>query len=113
MFYTCRCGHCQRLAPVWDELGGLFKSTDLVQIIKVDCTVHSNTCTKQGVKGYPTLILFENGEPVTKYNGGRTLTDFVEFIKKHVDATDNEPQEEDSESDSPGKETEEEEMVIE
>ncbi len=84
LLLLCRCGHCQRLAPAWDELGSLFKSVDEVQVIKVDCTQHTATCTKQGVKGYPTLILFENGEPVSKYNGGRTLNDLVDFVKENV-----------------------------
>lgn len=31
----CRCGHCQRLAPVWDKLADHFASNPSVHIIKV------------------------------------------------------------------------------
>lgn len=30
-----RCGHCQKLAPVWDELATYYKSDDTVHIGKV------------------------------------------------------------------------------
>jgi hypothetical protein len=48
----------------------------------VDCTVHRDVCTAQGVKGYPTLILFKNGVPEgTKYSGARELQPLVDFAK--------------------------------
>ena len=34
--------------------------------------------------GYPTLILFENGEAIGKHTGGRSLNDLLEFIKKNI-----------------------------
>ena len=66
-----RCGHCQRLAPTWDELAAHFEKQSNVHISKVDCTLHSSTCQRQGVKGYPTLLLFVDGEMQSKYSGQR------------------------------------------
>ena len=77
-----RCGHCQRLAPTWDELAAHFEKHSNVHISKLDCTVHSSTCQRQGVKGYPTLLLFVNGEQEGKYSGSRELEDLIEFVNR-------------------------------
>ena len=76
-----RCGHCQRLAPTWDELAAHFEKHPNVHISKLDCTLHSSTCQRQGVKGYPTLLLFVDGEVRDKYSGNRGLEDLIEFVK--------------------------------
>ena len=78
--FSCRCGHCQRLAPTWDDLARHFESREDIHISKVDCTQHSSTCHRHGVKGYPTLLVFEDGSLQDKYTGNRALQDLIEFI---------------------------------
>ena len=41
---------------------------DRVVIAEVDCTVESEVCERYGVKGYPTLKFFVNGQPI-EYKG--------------------------------------------
>ena len=36
------------------------------------------------VRGFPTLILFRNGEKVADYNGGRDLDSLSNFVKDKV-----------------------------
>lgn len=48
----------------------LFRGTDFS--LKVDCTSSSNTCSKYGVSGYPTLKVFRDGEESGGYDGPRT-----------------------------------------
>ncbi len=57
-----RCGHCKRLAPIWNELAGLHLTGD-VKIAEVDCTTSDRLCATD-VKGYPTLIMYKNGVKV-------------------------------------------------
>lgn len=79
-------GHCKKLAPTWTELSGKFSSHDKVQVAKIDCTVHKDLCSKQGVRGYPTLKYFKAGAGPDgeKYQGGRDIPSFTSFIEKQL-----------------------------
>lgn len=39
---------------------------------QVDCTANTETCTRFGVTGYPTLKIFRNGRDSAPYDGPRT-----------------------------------------
>merc|ERR1712055_149545 len=78
-FYAPWCGHCKKLAPIWDELGEKFKDNDKITIAKIDMTANELADVK--VRGFPTIKLFKAGDnAVVDYNGGRTLDDFVKFL---------------------------------
>ncbi len=77
---VCRCGHCQKLAPVWEQLAREYSSNPSVHISKVDCTQETGTCGQLEVKGYPTLLLLVNGVLVQKYSGSRDLESLTSFI---------------------------------
>ncbi|XP_018017538.1 thioredoxin domain-containing protein 5 homolog [Hyalella azteca] len=73
-FFAPWCGHCQRLAPIWDQLADSLADTEHITIGKLDCTEHREICTKYAVKGYPTLLWFTDGKQVgDRYAGDRSL----------------------------------------
>jgi len=76
-FYAPWCGHCKRLAPTWQELADLAA----YNVLKVDCTSEDGKaiCSNYGVRGYPTLKMFHNGD-VHDYKGGRTLDDLNDWV---------------------------------
>jgi thioredoxin-like negative regulator of GroEL len=59
-----RCGHCKSLAPTWETLAGNYKDSTNVKITHVDCTQQNAVCQRYPVRGYPTLILFKDGQLV-------------------------------------------------
>merc|ERR1712141_909786 len=79
MGYAPWCGHCKKLAPIWDELGEHFKDDDSVVIAKIDMT--ANELATVSVRGFPTLKLFKADNTVVDYSGGRTLEDFIKFLR--------------------------------
>ncbi|MBN3310035.1 PDIA3 isomerase, partial [Amia calva] len=52
--------------------------------LQVDCTVNSETCSRFGVNGYPTLKIFHRGEESSVYDGPRTAEGIVSYMKKQA-----------------------------
>ncbi|KXS10568.1 thioredoxin-domain-containing protein [Gonapodya prolifera JEL478] len=77
-FFAPWCGHCQKLAPIWDEVADKLRGK--VGVGKVDCTVEKTLASRFKIRGYPTLIFLERGLPV-EYNGPRTRDALVEFAE--------------------------------
>ena len=71
--YAPWCGHCKKLAPIWDELA----SKSPVKIAKYDVTANDHPDIK--VEGFPTLRYYKNGKPI-EYKGARTLDDLLSFV---------------------------------
>ena len=78
-YYAPWCGHCKKLAPVWDELAAAYKDEPNLVIGKFDATV--NEAEDVQIQGYPTLIFYpkDNKEGV-KYEGERDLDSIKKWL---------------------------------
>jgi len=83
-FYAPWCGHCKKLAPVFDELGEKLANEEVV-IAKMDATAN-DVPPLFDVKGFPTLYWVPKGKPdqPQPYQGGREVNDFIQFIAKEA-----------------------------
>lgn len=83
-FYAPWCGHCQAMAPAWAELGREMQGE--LNIGEVNCEAEKRLCKDLKLKGYPTILYFQNGERVN-YDGLRGLGDLVNYARKAVDSS--------------------------
>lgn len=84
-FYAPWCGHCQKLAPILDEVAISFENDPDVLIAKFDATANDMVGDSFNVKGYPTLYFRSASGNIVPYDGNRTKEDMIDFIQKHKD----------------------------
>lgn len=81
-YYAPWCGHCKKLAPIWEELAEAYKDNANIVIAKFDAT--ANEADGVEVRGYPTLIFYPKGkkEGVT-FDGDRTLEPLKTYLEEN------------------------------
>jgi len=81
-FYAPWCGHCKKLAPIFDELGEHYQNDGNIVIAKMDATANG---TPKGVaiQGFPTLIFWDASNTQHPYQGERDLITLKKFVDSH------------------------------
>lgn len=82
-FYAPWCGHCKKLAPIYESLAKRLSKVSNLVIAKMDAT--ANEVEGVTVKSYPTIKLFARGRKFNPINfdGERTEEGIIEFLKKN------------------------------
>ncbi|PAN06470.1 hypothetical protein PAHAL_1G266000 [Panicum hallii] len=81
-FYAPWCGHCQKLAPILDEVAVSLQNDEDVIIAKMDATTN-DIPPDFAVEGYPTMYFYSSAGNLLSYEGGRTAEEIINFIKKN------------------------------
>ncbi|CAF0838472.1 unnamed protein product [Adineta ricciae] len=84
VFFAPWCKHCKVLKPVFQELAKQMINTQGLLLATVDCTSEQNLCAKHAIKGYPTLIWFENGHEKDRYSESRELESMKRYIEQNM-----------------------------
>ena len=81
-FFAPWCGHCKKLAPIYEDLAANFDfAKDKVSIAKVDADAEKDLGRRFGIQGFPTLKWFDGkSDKPEDYTGGRDLESLSEFI---------------------------------
>ena len=77
-FWAEWCGPCKMIAPVLEEIAVDYEGK--LKVCKMDVDANTQTAPKYGIRGIPTLILFNNGDKVGEKVGALSKSQLSAFI---------------------------------
>ncbi|KIW32365.1 protein disulfide-isomerase domain [Cladophialophora immunda] len=106
--YSPYCGHCKAIAPLWQTLYEFYATSDPLQgmtksgqpdlfspnsfhgyynfhFASINCIAFGDVCDKNGVRAWPTFLLYKDGEFVEKYTGGKSMEDFSNYVEEKLE----------------------------
>ncbi len=81
-FWAEWCGPCRQLAPIIDELSK--DRAEKMEVYKINIDKNPEIPTKFGIRGIPTMIIFENGKPVATKVGALPKNSLYQWVDEQV-----------------------------
>ena len=81
-FWAEWCGPCRMLAPVVEAISNKYE--DKVNVFKLDTDANAETAQKYQITGIPCVILFKDGEEVTRMTGYRSEATFETELEQYI-----------------------------
>lgn len=76
-FFAVWCGPCRMVAPILDEIAEEYPNE--ITVVKVDTDKSPDIAGAFRVSAVPTMILFENGQPVHQMVGANPKESILRF----------------------------------
>lgn len=82
-FWADWCPPCRVLTPVLERLAAEYAGR--FTLAKIEADENMKLAGRYQLRGFPTAILFVNGEPVDQFSGARPTQFVREFLDRHLD----------------------------
>jgi len=87
LFYAPWCPFCHKISEVWEKLA---QTAGFFDVCAFNCEKHKKHLLKikedmpELVKGFPTIIVYKNGEPIEQHmdEGNRTVESFLSLCMR-------------------------------
>ena len=76
-FYTPWCGFCKKQDMVFDELPNIW-------VGKINGDENPKLVHEFNVSGYPSFVLFKNGEIITEFSGYHDKNNLIMRLAQHI-----------------------------
>ena len=81
-FWAEWCGPCKMIAPILDEAANEYKGR--VRIAKLNIDENPHVPTKYGVRGIPTMMIFQQGQVAATKVGALPKSKIKEWIESSI-----------------------------
>ena len=81
VYYTEWCGYSRHFLSDYENMKEEIQK--LVNVDLIDCDKNAETCRKNNVEGFPTLILHKKDKDII-YNGDRSKNDLLRFLNNNI-----------------------------
>src|SRR5690606_39468778 len=81
-FWAPWCGPCKMIAPVLEELSGVYEG--IIKICKMDVDANKATPAKFNIRSIPTSILFMGGNAESTKVGALSKAQLTDFIETNI-----------------------------
>ena len=76
------CGPCKMIAPILDEIAESYEGK--VKVAKLNIDENNETPPKYGIRGIPTLMLFQGGNVEATKVGAVSKSQLMAFIDSNI-----------------------------
>ena len=76
------CGPCKMIAPILDEVSAAYK--DKLQVAKMNVDENRDVPAKFGIRGIPTLMLFQGGQLKATKVGAMSKAQLTAFLDQQL-----------------------------
>lgn len=81
-FWAEWCGPCKMLAPIFEDLAGEYSGR--LKFAKLDVDAAPSVAGEMGVMSIPTMLIFKNGQPVSRIVGLQGKDALQKQIEEHA-----------------------------
>lgn len=77
-FWAEWCPPCRALTPVLEKIAQ--QQPEYIQLAKVEVDDNMHLAGRYGLRGFPTVIVFINGEESGRFSGFKPATEVIDFL---------------------------------
>lgn len=81
LYHWNTCGHCQELMPLWKK--AIKKSGKKSYIVDLEYSMLNQLPENYKVSGFPSIVVYNNGQYFDDFKEKRTIENLEKFIKKN------------------------------
>jgi thioredoxin 1 len=79
-FWAEWCGSCKQMMPAFEQLAGEVEGK--AKLVKFNADENPMTPGRFGVRGLPTIMIFENGKLIATKTGAMTKSKLADWLKE-------------------------------
>jgi thioredoxin 1 len=82
-FWAEWCGPCRMIAPALEEIST--ELGDRVTVAKLNIDENPDTPSRYGVRGIPTMLLFNGGQPIAQKVGAAPRSQIQQWLESNLE----------------------------